>query len=342
MADAGALVAQPMTWASGGPPTPAQFDAQRRALQARSRETLATVDGLSRQHAEVGAELSGDLAELSRRGRGVGALQRLPDPGLLAGLLRRLTARRDTLARRSATAALVAQYEDVQVALRRATALADDLAVCAADLQGQVDALHVARADALADAKTVAGRVVAMEAALDDLVPADPETPRQRDRLSFALTQGSGHLDLLNAVAALCGEQLGGARRLRDTVQTLHADTARFVVRAAGTVNEAGRTIQAVGVAADAPMVVGELQAALDRLDEALADSGAVLDQSRHLLTEVLPELTARLETRQEVRRDALTADLDAASRERAHTLAERTLREAAAAEVDALTRRTL
>lgn len=326
----------PVVW-QGEAPRAAAVEARRHAAAEREAARLERVQGLAEAHAALGAELGRDLGALAQRGRAVQALDRPAQGGLLAALVRALGGRREQLARRSATAALVGQYEAVQEALRRATTLADELEAAAVELQQEVDALHRERLAALADGRACAERVLALERALD-AVPADhPEAARARDRLGFELRAESGRLRLVEAAAALVGEQLEPARRLRDTVQGLHEETARFVLQAAGTVNEAGRTIHALGVAADAPLVVAELQQALDRLDAAMLDTEAVVGQARHLLADVLPELNARLSARAEGQRAALVADLDGVDRAASHALAERALRAAAEAEVDAL-----
>ena len=55
----------------------------------------------------------------------------------------------------------------------------------------------------------------------------------------------------------------------------------------------------------------------------------------RDRITDVLPELSARLAAQREMEEVAVTSELDQVSREHARALAERTLREAAEAEVE-------
>ncbi len=312
-------------------PTVAAFEERRLALRERGLSSVHRVQDLSEAQLELGSSLRRDLAGLTERGSAVGQLQQDANAGVLAGLVRRLTARRDALARRSATAALMAQYETVQTALRRATALADDLRVCAVELQGAVDDLHGAQSEAEADAAKVATRVLVLEAGL-----TSPESAQARDRLHFELANESTRLELLEGMAELSRDQLGPARRLRDTVQRLHAQTAKYVLNAAGTVNEAGRSIQALGVAADAPLVVLELQQALAALNESLVGGDDAMELAQDLVANVLPDLDAQLSAADETRRlvDNGPGRLDVG-----HTKlqAEKALRRAAQSEVDAL-----
>ena len=144
---------------------------------------------------------------------------------------------------------------------------------------------------------------------------------------------------LFQAGADLCRQELEPARALRDTVLQLHEEMARYVMQATSSVNAAGRRIQALGVAADAPSVVAELNSSLQQLDAAMNATEHYLDQAQHLLTEVLPELSARVERDASERRLDIADDIDALSRERARALADRALREAADAEVEGLGR---
>jgi hypothetical protein len=312
-------------------PTVAAFEERRLVLRERGLSSVHRVQELSEAQLDLGTSLRQDLAGLTDRGSAIEQLQQDANAGVLAGLVRRLTARRDALARRSATAALVEKYEAVQTALRRATALADDLRVCAVELQGAVDDLHGTQSEAEIDAVQVATRILALEA---DLV--NPVSAQVRDRLHFELANESTRLELLEGMAELSREQLGPARRLRDTVQRLHAQTAKYVLNAAGTVNEAGRSIQALGVAADAPLVVLELQQALAALNASMAGGDDVMELAQDLVANVLPDLDAQLSAADETRRwvDKGAGGLNVAQTK---LQAERALRRAARAEVDAL-----
>jgi hypothetical protein len=185
-----------------------------------------------------------------------------------------------------------------------------------------------------------AERIVACEAALAEVdaegLEAD-EAARRRDRLVFELRTESVRLDLLRAAAQLCRHHLPAARSLRDTVLKLHEEMAHYVVSATHTVNAAGRRIQGVGMLADAPIVVGELQEGLHELDLAMRATFDYVERSQALLAEVLPSLTARLEADAEAGALLLAGDMLEEDRERSRRDAERVLRDAAEAEIDAL-----
>ncbi len=119
-------------------------------------------------------------------------------------------------------------------------------------------------------------------------------------------------------------------------MQRLHAQTAKYVLNAAGTVNEAGRSIQALGVAADAPLVVLELQQALAALNASLVGGDDALELAQDLVSNVLPDLDAQLSAADETRRlvNSGQGRLDISQTK---LQAERALRRAARVEVDAL-----
>ena len=247
--------------------------------------------------------------------------------------------KRQVLARKSIAEGLLTQYEQVSISLRRGSAFADELQLCALELQEEVELLHTEQAQHLEGARKAAERVMEIEAALDGLDPSSPAGARQEDRLRFEERTTSNRMALFQAGADLCRQELEPARALRDTVLQLHEEMARYVMQATSSVNAAGRRIQALGVAADAPSVVAELNSSLQQLDAAMNATEHYLDQAQHLLTEVLPELSARVERDASERRLDIADDIDALSRERARALADRALREAADAEVEGLGR---
>ena len=307
------------------PATVAAFEERRRGLREQTSERLSAVDQLSRQQVELGEKLGSDLALLRERGT---AIQPVEESTGLAALFRRFTVRREALARRSATAALVEQYEVVQTALRRASHLADELAATAHQLQADVDQLHADRKAALADATSLAERVLELQQQRDASTD-----PAERDRLDFQLASEGTRLTVVDGLAELCGEQLPVARRLRDTVQSLHAQTARYVLNAAGTVREAGRNIHALGTAADAPVVLAELHEALTDLESILSTTEGAVTLASDLVNRVLPSLDARLSAMDETRRLVESTGTGRALDE----LAASALRRAAEAEVEAL-----
>lgn len=328
--------ARPPAAPDAGPaPTQAGLLDRRQALTAGHRRALERVNQLVSSQQEITQSLTGGLQGMQERGRELDALDAQErQRGILAAVSRAFSRRRTVLARRSIAEGLLSQYEQVSGSLRRASAFADELHLCALELQDEVEQLHAEHARNLDGARAAAEQVMAIEAALDSLDAVDHDTRAQEDRLRFDQRTTSGRMELYRAGAGLCREELEPARALRDTVLELHEEMARFVLQATSSVNAAGRRIQALGVAADAPAVVAELNASLQQLDAAMNATEHYLDSAQHLLTRVLPELSARLERDGAHRRLDLADDIDALSRERARELADRALRESAEAEV--------
>lgn len=289
--------------------THALLQRRRQEVAERHERAVGRVGELLETQQRVGAELGEGLATL-QRDRGELDRMEQASTGLLATLVRPFTVRRSAVARRSIAEGLIRQYEQVNVRLREATAFSDELKLTTLELQQEVDRLHRERADALHDGKIAAERVRSCEASLKE-IEADAsldaeERERRRDRFTFDLRTEAVALALFEAAAELARQHVGPARSLRDTVLKLHEEMARYVLAASHTVNAAGRRIQGLGMLADAPVVVGELQRSLAELDAALQATAAYVEQSRAMLDEVLPELTARIEAEAEATGQAL------------------------------------
>ena len=112
---------------------------------------------------------------------------------------------------------------------------------------------------------------------------------------------------------------------------------ASYVLGATHTVNAAGRRIQGLGMLADAPAVVAELQESLNALNAAMEATASYVESSQMLIAKVLPDLAARINADAEAQSAVLDADLKHLDRTSRRELAERALREAAEDEIASL-----
>lgn len=324
--------------------THAELARRREAYRRKQVESVQRVDTLVQTQQSLGRDLGAGLEQLKVQSTEMRKIEEArADGSLLATLVRPFTARRAGLARRSVAEELLKIYERTSLRLREATAFADDLKLCAIELQQEVDRLHRDRVEAHRGERDAAGKVVASEAALQEIEAAalDPEErERRRDRFTFDLRTEAVNLELCRTAAEQAALHLEPARALRDTVLQLHEDMAKYVIQATHTVNAAGRRIQGLGVMADAPVVVQELQTSLDELSLAMEATSRYLAHSQRLVQDVLPELSARLDAHGEVENLSLTDALEGVDRARAVGLAERALREAAEREIDELGKR--
>lgn len=318
--------------------THAMLERRQQEAEARRTRAVGKVNGLLETQRTLGRELSGGLRQLELHGSELKALERAESDGsLLASLVRPFTARRNALARRSIAEGLLQQYETVSTRLREATAFSDELKLTALELQEEVDRLHLELGRALHNQRVAAGRILEIEQALSELNTSElpPEArERRKDRYEFDLRTETVALSLYKAAAKQCRQHLEPARVLRNTVLQLHEEMAEFVLTATHTVNAAGRRIQGLGMLADAPIVIAELQESLDELSVALEATQRYVEQGQALIGEVLPDLTARLSARQEAEDLSLTAQLGAVDRDAARRAAEEALREAAEEEI--------
>lgn len=318
--------------------THAVLQRRREEVQERHQRALTEVTAHLTTQKGIATELDQGMRSLSTHRD---ELQRLEsearDGSLLAALVRPFTARRTALARRSVTEALVQRYEAVSVRLREATAFSDELKLTALELQQEVDRLHRELGEALHNQRVAAQRVLAAQEALDGLSHLDlsPEArERRKDRFQFDLRTETVALDLFASAAEHCRNHLPAARSLRDTVLQLHEEMAAYVLGATHTVNAAGRRIQGLGMLADAPTVVTELQESLDALQEAMEATAAYVETSQEMVAKVLPELSARVAAAGEAASAVTEADLRALDREKRRAMAERALRDAAEDEI--------
>ncbi|MCB9765889.1 MAG: hypothetical protein H6739_39310 [Alphaproteobacteria bacterium] len=325
----------------GGPavPTHAELLRRREDIRASHSEALAKVDELARTQSEVGEALEGELAVLEEHNT---ALRRLDAQqhatGVFAALTRRFTARKQVLGRRSIAEGLLRQYETTTARLQQATAFSDELRLCALELQEEVDRLHREHVAARGGQRDHATRVLELEEDLRALERGEGEwSPEERarriDALTFALREASLSLELLRASAELNQEHIAPTRALRDTVLELHEGLSGYLLSAGRAMDNVGRRIQALGMAADTPIVIAELQESIQDLGVAMEVTAAYVRDTQEMLVRVLPSLTAKLRE-QLAGAPGQVQDL---SRERARSLADQALIEAAAAEVDAL-----
>ncbi|MCP4806173.1 MAG: hypothetical protein GY913_05245 [Proteobacteria bacterium] len=325
----------------GAVPSQAALQQRRDGIHKRHKQALAKVDELVRTQAELGKALNGELKTLETHEIHLRELERQEaDDSIWASLVQRFSARSAILGRKSVAEGLLRQYEVASTRLRQATAFSDELRLTALELQEQVDLLHDARVESKDNERTAARRVIDVERALGALEKGEhnftaEEAARRIDQLTFTLRSESLNLELFRAAADLAKDSLSPTRALRDAVLELHEGMSGYVMNASGAVDSAGRRIQALGMAADAPTVVAELQESLTELGTAMEVTAAYVEETQRLLTDVLPDLSARIANEVESRNLLLTDRLDVVSRERAKALADKALRNAAQAEVD-------
>jgi len=334
-----AFAVPPSVAYQGDRPTQAALQQKREQLRDSNMRSLERVDELLRSQQSLSRELGEDLGALQTQGEQLQVLeQRDRETGLLASLVRSINRRQRLLERRSATEGLLERYQAVTRQLGRAAAFTDELQLCALELQSAVEAMHAEIAHAERNQRRGAERLMAIERTLRELEQAFEPVPGRAaldDKLRFELRHETLLVELYEAQARLLRAELQPAKALRDTMLDLYQEMAAFVQAARSNADTAGRRIQALGLAADAPIVVAELQASLNELGTAMQATEAYVAQTQHLLVTVLPELSARLEAQAGASGEILTDELEDVSRERARASADRALREAALAEVD-------
>lgn len=315
-------------------PTHAANLAREKEVLGRHKDALTRIDHLVTRQRNLGEDLDRGLSTMLQQGEVLDAIEeRQQETGFLVAITRRFTARQDRLQRRSVSETLLRHYEDVHTHLAEAAAFVDELRLCAAEMQQDVDAMHGELATAVAESKRHADRIRALEVSLDRIEDeTDDAHVRERDQLEYDERTASAELALWQARARIARAGLDPARSLRNTVMRLQDEMALYVETARGTVRSAGRRIQALGTAADAPAVVAELQESLQDLRHAMMATEQYLQSTEELYTRVLPQLSANLEAHYATQGEALARG--ASSRDGSRVQAERALVEAAEAEL--------
>jgi len=312
----------------------------RSTLEHQHESTLARVGTLVENQKTLTTAIAGEISAIRADGD---ALQQLEsaeqsDAGLLVSITRRLGRRSRMLERRTVASRLQDQYADVHTTLRKASAFADELRLCAVELAGGVDQLHADVESSLSAVVEFEGRITAIDTLLAELGAEEGLAQQRRiDKLHFERADLQTGVNLLEAKARLCAREVEPARKLRETVQSMHQEMARYVLHASSSVEGSGRRIQALGLAADAPVVVSELQEGLDQLDLAMAATEAYLDQAHEMLTRILPELSAQIRQQGNETALELEAGLSAIGRAREGAASDADLKAAALAEVELL-----
>jgi len=317
----------------GPAPSQAALQKRREEIHKRHQDALSKVEELVKTQDALSNALDIELAAFKGHEQTLHDLEvTQADDSMLASLMRRFTARRVILGRKSVAEGLLKQYELASLRLRQATAFSDELRLTALELQEQVDALHQQRVESAGNQRLCAEGVMQLEAELEILEKGQGngtkgERARRVDQLTFELRNESLNMELFGVAEELAVNSLSPSRALRDTVMELHEGMAGYVMNASGAVDNAGRRIQALGMAADAPMVVAELQESLLALGTAMEVTQSYVEQTRALLTEVLPELAARVKVEVEDRNLLLTGSVDRLTREKSRAEADRRLR---------------
>lgn len=273
-------------------------------MAARHRRTLDRVKELATSQEQAATSLQTQLTGLQSE---TTALQP-SHSGVLTSLFRRV--RSTTTNQATVTESLFARYESVEIELRRTSEYADELELCAVELQGDIEALHADVAAAERNAAAAQQRMVQLEATALK-VEANPDAfPRGfGDKLTFEHRTTRTQIALFEAATSLAAGQLGPARRLRDAVLNLHEDVARYTLAASRSVQDAARQIHALGLAADAPAVLADLRDAITDLDTALHATEGFVARTQEVLRVELPRLLAQLQREAQTRGALLLGD---------------------------------
>lgn len=324
----------------GEAPNQANLIARQEYLAHTKRGNFDQIQAHRETHQSISEELSQDLQRMQTQGRALENFEaQSENVGVFSRLLRTFNRRGLLLQRRSMNEDLVRHYESLSRCLRRASVFSDELQLCAIDMRDHIDDIHSRLEEDRHDLRLCAQRILDIEVNLKRL-DADSDGANQarlRDQLEFEEKVESGRLNLLRASLAMGKEELAPARALRDTAQEMHREMSELVLQVSAAVRSAGQQIQVLGMAADASLVVAELQESMAQLDLAMEATERYIHNARALFSTAVPSLAEEIQNASGSRKLWMTDDLTDLSREQAKALADRALLEAAEAEVDSL-----
>lgn len=310
---------------------------RRERFLRRHRAALTKVEELRHTREQIGQALEGEVQVLQEQGERLRKMEVEREAGgVFVALVRRLSGGRQMLARRTVAEALNAQFQAASTRLRQASAFSDELRLCALELQAEVAALHDELREAEQQLRARSGAVEGLRARLAAVQAGEQELSleerdRQLDHLSFALREAVLGLEHVRIGAEFSGAQIGPTRALRDTVMALYEGMSRYVLAASASLDAAGRRIQPLSMAADAPVVIAELRESIGDLDAAMSATAAYVQQTREILDRTLPVLTDSMRLSDSGLGQLSTTQAEA----RAQSLADGALQGAANAEVD-------
>ena len=245
-----------------------------RALQTRRVGELETIREQNEQlHVALTEELE-KLRTLSEEHR--------PEPdGLFTRLLARLRPGAAKFRTTHSVESLLRQQYELSVRrLREAADHADRLEAAEADLHDEVDRLNQRIVDSVDNRGRAAGYLGELRQMLTGLTPlADASAldvaraEAMTDRVKRLLLHHGTRHRLFSTADERLGRLRDNGRTLAGTIAALRADIATYVEIAGEKLDMTAGQVQALGAAADASVVVLELEASLSSLSESMNDA---------------------------------------------------------------------
>ncbi len=225
----------------------------------------------------------------------------------LRRLLAKLPFARDRiLSHRSVESLLRQQYELSAQRLKEATEFADRLSVAKAELYDELERQGARIVESAQDAKLAAARVLELNSALDDarmeLASADHGAVKARelevlvDQLERDLGEHSARLKLYETAEERIDRLRDNTRQLAKTISQLSTDMAFYITTASEKLDLIAGQIQAVGAAADASLVLLELQSSLDSLTDSINHTTRFVSETQAYFREIVDRMVENLQ----------------------------------------------
>ncbi|MCA9547530.1 MAG: hypothetical protein KC613_24165 [Myxococcales bacterium] len=320
---AGASVLDQRPVFRGAGPSVQAYDALLRDERARQADQVATLDKLRQRNVAIQGALADEMAALKGLSNQVRGGEQAEEAGFFGWLKRTFGVGEPAQASAPSVEALLRQqYEVSQARLAEAAAFADRLAAAESDLFDEVDRLNGKLVEAADNQALAAAHLLAVEGHRDALkarlrepaVQGDP-TARRRleaelDRCRRAQAESATALKLYDTAGERLERLKANTVRLAETVAHLRSDIGRYVHAAGERLDLVAGQIDAVGVAADATVVMLELEKALEGMSSTLNEATRFVSKTQRYFREHIDGLIADLDVYDDETRRVLDENL--------------------------------
>jgi len=253
--------------------------------RAKQGTYVTQLTGFSKSNDELQDALASELTKLRELSR---QLERERGSGGVGAKMRSLLARLPwfkgrILTRHSIEELLRAQYEVSAGRVKDAAELADRLRAAKSELRAEIDRLNQKVIDSARDERTCANAIVDLELEIERLstetAAADPgsvaarELQAKLDTAQGDLVEQSTRLTLHATAEERLDRLKDGTLKLAETITTLSDDMTLYVTAAGEKMDLIAGQIQAIGAAADAALVLLELQHSIDAMTASVNDT---------------------------------------------------------------------
>ena len=273
----------------------------------RQNQHVEELFGLRNRNEELQSSLQEEMRKLKEISE---HLARQREAGLASSwrsFLAKLPFFRDrVITRRSIEELLRRQYELSARRLKEAAEFADRLTAAKEDLYDEIDRLNARIIEAATNEKLAARHVMdlsdlkrELEVSIELCEPGSLEARKlqaELDRARRAIAEHSARLKLYDTAEERLARLKHNTRQLAETITYLQQDITRYVTVASDKLDLIAGQIQAIGVAADASVVLLELRSSLESMTESVNHTTQFVSETQAYFRENVDQMIDDME----------------------------------------------